>query len=467
MRCKPISAILLALLLLPVFISSVEADSAAPNVQWSKTFGYDAAYCVAQTSDGNLLIAAQSADNVHYLGHLAFDYNDVRGVLIKVSLRGNVLWNKSLPILPEAMIPTADGGFIIAGEAQTFFGNAETDTATWPIYQSFASLIKIDSDGTIVWNQKYLLPNQPIPTPTDNALMGTDNGAKVGFFLATNDDGYLIGGSYVMNDSAFAIWAIKPWLIKTDAAGNSVWIQVYGADTNFYVPNAMAGFISSAVQTGDGGFLLVGNINGLALTKTDSTGNIVWNKVSVVNSTGQNYTSYESVTNTTNGEYLLVGSKNYYIDNVGSSFPYLAKLDGDFNQVWSNTYDKQELYSFTLRYSSSNSRFFSAYNYFVKTDLEGNVQWIGEFNGTINALCPTTDGGYALAGQIDTNDFVHSGDIWLGKLSLTSTFTPTVNPSPSIPEFPDVILGVLVISIFVSIAVYTCVNKKTLAKLKD
>jgi hypothetical protein len=448
-RKLSLTAVLLTLLILPLFAITAAADSAVPTAQWSKTFGYATASCIAQTSDGNLLVAAQNTDGYQYLGHLAFHYNDLKGVLIKVDLSGRVLWNRSLPILPEAMFPCENESLIIAGETNTFFGYSETDTAKWPIHQSFATLIKIDDDGNVIWNKQYNLPKQPLQIPSENLSMSTDTGVSVSVLLATNDGGYLIGGGYRMEASAFAPWSVKPWLIKTDSSGSIVWSQVYGIE-NMNSSVAIGNALSSAAQTADGGYLLVGNINGLALTKTDPSGNITWSKIAVPNSTGQNYTSYRSVVSTGDGEYLLAGLKNYYTNSVTSSYACFTKLDSNYDQVSIVTYDSQELYGLAFRANSSDGYILSAYNYLVKTNFDGSVQWIGQYNGTIGALCATSDGGYAFAGLVDTGDFVHSSDIWVEKVS-------SVTPSPSVPEIPS---GAFLVAAFVLSAVVAVAFKR-------
>jgi hypothetical protein len=113
MKTKALTLTLISgLLITVVLVASVPSTKAtteeAPQLQWSKTFGYATACCVTQAGDGSLLIVAQSAKDYQYTGHLGFHYNNLSGVLIKVDLNGQVLWNKSLPILPEVMIPTND-----------------------------------------------------------------------------------------------------------------------------------------------------------------------------------------------------------------------------------------------------------------------------------------------------------------------------------------------------------------------
>jgi hypothetical protein len=455
-----ISVLLVTALLIAAAPSTMATDE-APQLQWSKTFGYATACCVAQAGDGSLLIAAQSAKDYQYTGHLGFHYNNLSGILINVDLKGQVLWNKSLPILPKVMIPTNDGGFVIAGEIHTFFGYSETDVSTFTIDQSFASLIKIDDDGTVVWNQTYNLSGQPIPNPAEHISFGAGVGANVGILLQTSDGGYLLGGAYSMNSYAFAPWTIKPWLIKTDASGNSTWTKVYATDSDTNEPD-IAGSVYSAVQTTNGGFLLVGNINGLALTKTDSSGNIIWGKSPVPNSDAKNYTTYNSIARAPDGGYLLVGVKNYYINNEGSYFAYLEKVDDSFNQVWNVTYDQQRLYGFMLIYSSNDSYFFSASSSVIKTDLNGNMDWSGVYNGTTDALCPTADGGDALAGAVENNpgSLIHTTYIWLGKLASGSTLSPSPSPLPFSTALLVAVIVIVLIVVGIGIGLFVHFKKR-------
>jgi hypothetical protein len=173
--------------------------------------------------------------------------------------------------------------------------------------------------------------------------------------VQTGDGGYaMLGGtdSYGAGNGDF-------WLIKTDSFGNAQWNKTYGG-ANW--DGALA-----VVQTGDGGYALAGSTlsygagnNDFWLIKTDPSGNAQWNKT--YGGTSNDYAN--SVVQTGDGEYALVGCTNSY--GLGN---------GDF--------------------------------WFVKADADGNAQWNKTYGGTQQdwacSVIQTSDGGYALAGYIGSS----------------------------------------------------------------
>jgi hypothetical protein len=443
--------VLISLMALTVATSQPAlADSQASRLQWSKTFGYLSAYSIAQTSDGGFLIAAQEAGSYDYVGHLGFNYNNVTGVLLKIDPAGNLLWSKTLPLLPTVMVST-DGGFVIGGEVNIFFGYGETDLASYPIYQSFSALLKIDVNGNSLWNQTYNLPGQPMQmsNQTEPTLLGIGVGANVKFLAQTNDGGFVFGGTMNLGDTTFNPFPVKAWLIRTDPYGDSLWNNTYGlgiGSTSDQNDTERSNTALSIVQTADGGFLFVGDVDGAALIKIDAVGRVQWMRddtlVDYIQSNHiSNYTQYNSITKTEDGGCILVG----FAHGGETTEPYLEKLDAGINQVWNRTYNVlQYAFTFAFRLSATNGYFFSSASSLVKTDLAGNLEWVNDNNGTINSMIQTSDGGYALAGLTASSpgSEIETTYIWIAKLNSLS----------GIPEFPTLIILPLLLCMF-SVAV--------------
>jgi hypothetical protein len=276
----------------------------APELQWSKTYGYIAAYGITQASDGNLLVATVQANGYAYTGHLGFYYTGTHGALLKIDLDGNVLSNKTLPFLPTVMNPTINRDVIVVGETETFYGYTKTDESEFPISQHFASLAKLSEDGETVWSKTYNLPGQPIPNLNETAYCAWDVGAHAKFLLQLSDGGYLFGGYAVFGGSLGDPLGDKAWLIRTDSTGNSLWAKTYGNDENY--DSGRYNSANSAVQTPDGGFLFVGAVDGCGLVKIDALGNIEWTNEPADFSNA----AFRSVLSTEDKGYLLAGYKN-------------------------------------------------------------------------------------------------------------------------------------------------------------
>lgn len=193
----------------------------------------------------------------------------------------------------------------------------------------------------------------------------------------------------------------------------------------------------SVIQTADGGFLLTGKTpfnagsntgNGIALLKVDSSGNLQWNK------------TYEAVGNalskwliqTSDGAYALAGQ-------YGGGF-WLAKIEDTGNMQWNKTYIGEGFswavsltqtsdggYALTGQTNATPSSSTGARGviWLVKTDSLGNKQWnktLGD--GMVNSVIQTSDGEYALAGNIGSNlpDYLLIKTSSTGDMQWTKTY---------------------------------------------
>ncbi|MGB2809915.1 MAG: hypothetical protein WBC22_19400, partial [Sedimentisphaerales bacterium] len=150
------------------------------ELQWQKTYGginNDAAYSVLQTLDGGYLIAGCTSYWCSYLGEFQDDV-----YLIKTDTNGNQQWSKTHPGSADycsgddigyAAQQTSDGGYIIAGETQSYgSGNAD-------IY-----LVKTDPNGKKLWQKA-------IGDAAQDYAMAVQQ---------TTDDGFIVAGTTYSTD---------------------------------------------------------------------------------------------------------------------------------------------------------------------------------------------------------------------------------------------------------------------------
>ena len=361
---------------------------------WNQTYGgtnYDVARASVQTGDGGYALAGWTES----FGAGSYDF-----YLVKTDSIGNMQWNKTYGGTGDdgafALVQTGDGGYALAGYTWSF-GAGSSD----------AWLVKTDSIGNMQWNKTY---------------GGTDYDEAFAL-VQTGDGGYALAG----DTYSFGAGGDDAWLVKTDSIGNMQWNKTYGGTGD---DRAFA-----LVQTGDGGYALAGDTTSFGagsydawLVKTDSIGNMQWNKTYG----GTSWDEAFALVQTGDGGYALTGETESF--GVGSADFYLVKTDSIGNMQWNKTYggtDYDEALAlvqtgdggYALTGYTESFGVGSADFYLVKTDSIGNMQWNKTYGGTGDdvafALVQTGDGGYALAGY--TTSFGAGGaNFWLVKTDAQS-----------------------------------------------
>jgi len=370
------------------------ASQEPPLTEWNKTYGgtsHDYAWGLVQTVDGGYALAGYT----YSFGAGYYDF-----WLVKTDSAGNMQWNKTYGGTNSdwayALVQTSDGGYAIAGYTDSF-GAGLSDF--W--------LVKTDSAGNMQWNKTY----------------GGIGGDCAYALVQTSDGGYALAGVTF----SFGAGDEDLWLVKADAAGNMEWNKTYGGT---YSDGAWA-----LVQTVDGGYALAGytyfyGAGGYDfwLVKTDSAGNMQWNKT--YGGTGEDKAF--ALVQTVDGGYALAGRTSSF--GAGSVDFWLVKTDAAGNMQWNKTYGGTShddawglvqtveggyaLAGVTYSFGAGNGDF-----WLVKTDAAGNAQWNKTYGGTNKdwayAFVQTVDGGYALAGY--TYSFgAGSSDFWLVKTAPDS-----------------------------------------------
>jgi hypothetical protein len=214
------------------------------------------------------------------------------------------------------------------------------------------------------------------------------------------------------------------WLVKTDSFGNVQWNKTYGG--------AATDYCYSLGQTVDGGYIMLGYTQSFGaggrdgwLVKTDTSGNMQWNKT--YGTPGQEL--FFSLVMTSDGGYLLKGTAGGPIGGYG----WLIKTDVNGNMQWNKsivTPYGNWLYS-SVQTSDGGYAFAAANStatgteisdaILIKTDSSGNIQWTQTYGGPAVdvgwGLVQTKDSGYAMSGY--TFSFGAGGqDGWLIKTDV-------------------------------------------------
>ena len=237
----------------------------------------------------------------------------------------------------------------------------------------------------------------------------------------TKDGGYAIAGE--ANPRSYPDFL----LVKTYPNGTEQWSKTY--EYGQYCSQCA----QSMQQTSDGGYILAGFMQTpslrscLWLVKTDSEGNMLWNR------TYRGDPSYWGgsewvVSQTSDGGYVAAGSRVSQPSNAGErSEMWLIKTDFEGKELWNKTYSGinwAEAYSvwqtkdggYALGGYSDSPESIVGAALLVKTDSLGNKQWNKTYtNSRLFALQQTADGGYILTGAMYYYGQSDGCDFWLLK----------------------------------------------------
>ena len=276
----------------------------------------------------------------------------------------------------QSVQQTRDGGYIIIGSIRSY-------TPGMGSKYHYAILIKTDTNGNEQWNRTF-----------------EDIGLKNAYSVQqTSDGGYILTSAV----DSYRTWRREtdPVLVKTDSNGIIEWHKTMGARGNDYV--------MSVRQTHDGGYILAGKYSAW-LIKTDENGSEQWNETFAV---PKPYNAC-SVWQTSDGGYILTSVTDLY--GTGSTDAWVIKTDVNGKQEWNRTFGSDffnTVYYIEQThdggYLLAGSKGSSETGYcacLVKTDANGSEQWnrtIGPgLIARISSICQSMDGGYVLAGKIDT-----------------------------------------------------------------
>ena len=199
--------------------------------------------------------------------------------------------------------------------------------------------------------------------------------------LQTSDGGYIILGYLMVGSSTTNVY-----LIKTDSNGTIQWEKTFGGSKHDY---------SNSIQkTSDNGYIIAGMTNSFGagiwdvyLIKTDSSGNKQWEKTFG----GADYDGASSIQKTLDGGYIIAG----WTGLLGIDYRdvYLIKTDSSGNNQWEKTFGGGDWdVGSSVQQTSDNGYLIAGYTesfgagasdaYLVKTDSSGNKQWEKTFGGS-------------------------------------------------------------------------------------
>ena len=355
---------------------------------WDKTLGGDKAddlTTMIATPDGGYLVGGSSQSNKS--GDKSEEskneenldeYNKVDYWIVKLDANGKKLWDKTIGGNNRdnltTMVTTLDGGYLLGGSSYSGKGGDKSEEKRGG---SDYWVVKIDANGQKVWDKTY----------------GDSSNDNLTVIIATNNGGYLLGGSS---------------LINIDEQGDIIWDK----DLNYN--------IQDMITTPDGGYMLGRNLSkaDYSIVKLDGKGNALWGKT--FGGSGSDYLN--SLLLASDGGYLLGGySTSGKSGDKSKSYSgyWIVKVTASGQKVWDKTYggsykdefrdmiataDGGYLLGGTSTRGIGGDKSEAKFGYWiVKIKENGTKVWDRTFGGSINffnlkAMVATPDKGFLVGG---------------------------------------------------------------------
>ncbi len=325
---------------------------------------------VIPTADGGYAIAGWT---------YSFGQGNREAYILKMDAFGNLQWTRTVGGTNDdgarTIIQTMDGGYLVVGGTQSF------GQGSWDVF-----VVKLDANGNVQWTR---------------TIGGSFSDGGFGV-VQTVDGGYVIGG----RTFSFGQGGWDVYVIRLDAMGNVQWTRTVGGAGN---EEGIA-----IVQTMDGGFAIAGLTSSFGngsydmyLVKLDAMGNLQWTRTIG----GSGWDGAWSVVQTKDGGYALAGVTSSF--GSGASDVYVAKLDGNGNLQWAKAIGGPADDGGRMIVQTTDggyavvgiTRSFGQGGwdvYVVKLDGNGNLQWTRTIGGSSDdlgrAILQTGDGRYMVVG---------------------------------------------------------------------
>ncbi|MEA5139568.1 Ig-like domain-containing protein [Arcicella rigui] len=373
----------------------VKIDANGTKV-WDKSFGgsgSDYANSIIATSDNNFLITGHSDSEIGGNKSVgtkgSLDY-----WIVKIKPDGTKIWDKAYggPGVDNlvSIVSTKEGGFLLAGHSNSLAGGDKTESTKG---SSDYWLVKIDANGTKIWDKSY----------------GASSQEELSTIAATFDGGFILGGisnSSIGGDKTEPLMGgFDYWIVKINADGTKLWDKVFGgSDTEYF---------AKVLPTADGGCLLGGtsyspisgnkfeaSVNGdYWLVKLSANGSRAWDKVVGGNSADVLKDMFLS----DDAKVILNG---YSFSDAGSSKRQPSQGSSDYWTVFTQVCDNS----------------YKPYTNLVATGCTGVVTWSNNATGSTITVSPSVATNFTATCSVN------------GCVSVASNSITVNPPKPATPS---------------------------------
>ena len=257
----------------------------------------------------------QFADSSGYMavGVVTIGGGTVYTRFLRLDIMGDTLWTKLYGNNGVAKY-TNIGNYVSLGDTNFVFTGTYSEGSSDSLE---TVLFKIDSSGNVLWDYRF---GESDKKTASRDIKSTPDG---GFIIT----GWTTGWNVINNTSSF--------LLKVNSNGLEEWHQIYGGGS---VRESY-----SVEVTADSGYIISGQIlptsgvnTDLNVIKTDSLGNLLWNKNygTPEKDNGFTYISRYGLTD----DYIVVGGVDLVPSTLIDLQGYISRISGlDGSVVWADT----------------------------------------------------------------------------------------------------------------------------------
>jgi hypothetical protein len=242
------------------------------------------------------------------------DYSTSRIHLLKIDSNGDMVWNSSLLssggyLNIEDFVACKNGGYAVFG--YRYYGNPvnATDRQMW--------LLRVDSSGEVQWQKFYGDGSWGYESYTANCVVECTDG---GFFLV----------GFIESQSHYTYRNYLLYTVRTDSDGNVIWNRTVDFEDIRFGDIGVG-----SVQCSDDGFIVV--TKSVRAVKFDSSGNVMWTQDYVGDLT------FDPLLNITAGSIVQCSSGGYAISGCFAergTYPrevLLIRIDDHGEMQWNRT----------------------------------------------------------------------------------------------------------------------------------
>jgi hypothetical protein len=357
--------------------------------QWVRTYGGsegDRAYYVQQTTEGGYIVVGTTG---------LFQVSGLTSVwILKLDSGGYIEWEKTYSEIykssPLLIQETTDSEYLVAGYI-------DLPNYTY-LEKEEAWILKLNSSGDIIADESYGIRMNGSPS----------------CFQVTSDGGYIIASSGTNGAKAKDFW-----IVKLSPAWGVEWKWAYGGNASDDV--------RSIQQTSEGGYILCGSTTSFGagghdfwVLKLSSDGIIEWQRTFG----GSDNDTPCSIQQTGDGGYIVIGNTNSF--GAGDTDIWVLKLTPFGDVEWQKTYGGVEsdtacsvqqtgdggyiIVCNTLSFGAGEQDF-----WIVRLTQTGDIEWQKTFGTsqeeTASFIQQSIDGGYIIIGSLSSfgagsSDFV-------------------------------------------------------------